>query len=196
MAPRSLCHTTAIAPVPAFLGRSCPLGCSLSAPATGGLSMVSPQYIRYAAGSEKEKRAGGRLHGGTIAQSFLFCNRAEAEGLTWTECPVAACALLQRKVWLGMGRYPPAPPSNVLRNRGTRCTPGGGAAPCTLLGGGRRRRLLTWRVGTILVCPRTQGLYRPGTSFTPVRGHDLHLVSANRSAGGAPYPGRSPQRCP
>ncbi len=61
-APKSLCLTTAFTPVPTFLGGSCPLGCSLSAPATGGFSVVSPQYIRYAAGSEKEKRAGGRLH--------------------------------------------------------------------------------------------------------------------------------------
>ena len=34
--------------------------------------MVSPQYLRYAAGSEKEKGAGGRLHRGTIAHSFVF----------------------------------------------------------------------------------------------------------------------------
>ena len=76
IAPKSLCLTTAFAPVPAFLGGSCPLGCSLSAPATGGFSVVSPQYIRYAACSEKEKRAGDPLHGDTIAQSFLFCNGA------------------------------------------------------------------------------------------------------------------------
>ena len=63
----SLCLTAAFAPVPAILGGSCPLGCSLSAPATGGLSMVSPQYIRYAAGSEKEKR-GAHFIGDTIAQ--------------------------------------------------------------------------------------------------------------------------------
>ena len=74
MAPKSLCLTTAVAPVPAFLGRSCPLGCSLSAPATGGFSVVSPQYIRYAAGPKEEKRAGGRLHGDTIAHLFFFCN--------------------------------------------------------------------------------------------------------------------------
>ena len=43
MAPKSLCLTTAFAPVPTFLGGSCPLGCSLSAPATGGFSVVSPQ---------------------------------------------------------------------------------------------------------------------------------------------------------
>jgi len=31
---------------------------------------------------------------------------------------------------------PPAPPSNVVRNRGTRCTPGGGCAPAPRLGRG------------------------------------------------------------
>ena len=73
MVPKSLCLTTAFAPVPAFLGGSCPLGCSLSAPATGGCSVVGA-VLMYAAGSEEEKRAGGSLHGGTIAQSFVFCN--------------------------------------------------------------------------------------------------------------------------
>ena len=29
---------------------------------------------------------------------------------------------------------PTCPPSDVFQNRGTRCTPGGGCAPCTLLG--------------------------------------------------------------
>ena len=48
---------------------------------------------------------------------------------------VAACALLQRWGWLGVRRCPTGPPSNVFGNRGTRCTPGGGCAPCTLLGG-------------------------------------------------------------
>ena len=47
----SLCLTAAFAPVPAFLGRSCPLGCSLSAPATGGFSVFSLQCNMYAAGS-------------------------------------------------------------------------------------------------------------------------------------------------
>ncbi len=36
--------------------------------------------------------------------------------------------------WLGVRRCPTCPPSNVFGNRGTRCTPGGGATPCTLLG--------------------------------------------------------------
>ena len=129
MAPRSLCLTTALAPVPAFLRGSCPSGCSLSAPATRGLSMVSPQYIRYAAGSEKEKRADRRLHGGTIAQSFLFCKRGVAGGLTWTECPVAACALLQRKVWLGMGRYPARPALRRFWKQGDSLYPRRGRSP-------------------------------------------------------------------
>ena len=126
MAPRSLCHTTAIAPVPAIPGGSCPLGCSLSAPATGGLSMVSPQYIRYAAGSEKEKRAGGRLHGGIIAHSFEFYKGGVAEaspeaggrdwgraGLLWPAPPFRG--------WSGLAcaATPPAPPTDVFQNRGT-----------------------------------------------------------------------------
>ena len=125
----------------------CPLGCSLSAPATGGFSVVSPQYIRCAAGSEKEKRAGGRLHGDTIAQSFAFCNGAvsgwrggscfglrppSAEGLAWP-APLSHLPTLQR-FWK-QGDSP--------------CTPGGGCAPCTLLGGGQRRRFPTWRVGML-----------------------------------------------
>ena len=118
MAPRSLCLTTAFAPVPAFLGGSCPLGCSLSAPATGRLSMVSPQYIRYAAGSEEEKRAGRRLHGDTIVQVFGFCKGELAEegdgrwGLMVTDAVV-----------------PLGPPSNVFGNRGTPPVPPAGAAP-------------------------------------------------------------------
>ena len=47
---------------------------------------------------------------------------------------VAACALLQRGDWLGLRRCPTGPPSDVFGNRGTRCTPGGGCAPCALLG--------------------------------------------------------------
>ena len=39
-------------------------------------------------------------------------------------------------------------------------------------------------------------LYRPGTSFTPVRGHGLHLAHANEAAGGALFPGRRHQQCP
>ena len=109
MAPKRLCLTTAVAPVPGFLGGSCPLGCSLSAPATGGLSMVSPQHLRYAAGSEKEKGAGGRLHGGTIAHPFVFCNGGVADPL------------------------PNLPPST---RAGTQLLPAGAAPPAPCLGEG------------------------------------------------------------
>ncbi len=145
------------------------MGCSLSAPATGGFSVVSLQGTMYAAGSEKEKRAGGRLHGGTIAQLFVFC-KGELGGVgRWGSSGwgggregkdglVLACALHQRRVWLGVRRCPTGPPSNVFRNRGTRCTPGGGCAPCALLGERRRRRSSPWRVQTpFLACPRLRG---------------------------------------
>ncbi len=49
---------------------------------------------------------------------------------------VVACALHQRRVWLGLRRCPTGPPSNVFGNRGTRCTPGGGCAPAPCLGNG------------------------------------------------------------
>ncbi len=89
----------------------------------------------YAAGSEEEQRAGVRLHGGTIAQSFVFCKGGVAgasdSGVrppTGTDGLVLACALHQRRVGLACAAIPPAPPSNVFRNRGTRCTPAGGTA--------------------------------------------------------------------
>ena len=188
-------------------------------PSAGEFSVVSPRSEMYAAGSREEKRAGGPLPRGTIAQSFLFCNGGE--GSPWTEGLVAACALLQGRVRFGLRRYParsalrrfpeqgdtllppagaappapclgggrevahrdaghdcasvalsrdyttiathatqskisffsrgfglacaaipPAPPSDVFQNRGTRCTPGGGCAPCTLPGRMERRRFL------------------------------------------------------
>ncbi len=127
MAPKSLCLTAAFAPVPAFLGGSCPLGCSLSAPATGGLSMVSPQCAMYAAGSEKEKRAWGPLHWGYY--STLVRILQWGGGITWAEGLVVACALLQGRVCLGLRRCPTCPPSNVFRNRGTPPVPPAGAAP-------------------------------------------------------------------
>ena len=175
MAPNRLCLITALAPVPAFLGGSCPLGCSLSAPAAGGFSVFSLQCKMYAAGSEKEKRAGCPLHGAIIAQLFVFCNGGVAGAsdsgvrpLMGTDGLVLACALLRRRVWLGLRRCPTGPPSNVFQNRGTPpVTPGGnqgfpapsferqvrlslsiagdslypgrGCAPCTLLGERRRR---------------------------------------------------------
>ena len=54
---KSLCLTTAFSPVPAFLGGSCPLGCSLKRPCHRGLSMVSPQ-CSHVCGRLREREAG------------------------------------------------------------------------------------------------------------------------------------------
>ena len=98
--------------------------------------MVGPQYLRYAAGSEKEKGAGGRLHGGTIAHPFGFCKGGMAgapdSGIRppmGTDGFVLACALDQGRVWLGVRRCPTGPPSDVFGNRGTPPVPPAGAAP-------------------------------------------------------------------
>ena len=111
----------------------------------------------YAAGSEEEKRAGGSLHGGTIAQSFVFCKGGVAGPLermvllrlapSFTGGAGLACAVV-----------PPGPPSNVFGNRGTPPVPPAGAAPPAPWLGGWRRRLLTLagRI-PILTLPRVQG---------------------------------------
>ncbi len=131
---QGVCLATAFAPVPAFLGGSCPLGCSRSAPATGGLSMVSA-VLMYAAGSEKEKRGGRRLHRATIAQTFGFCKGGlagaegkERGGLWWRAPSISggsglACAVHRRGDCLGGRRYQrrvrlwPMPLSRPLRPR-------------------------------------------------------------------------------
>ena len=103
--------------------------------------MVSA-VLMYAAGSEKEKGAGGRLHGGIIAHLFVFCNRGMAGAsdsgvrpLMGTDGFVLACALDQRRVWLGVRRCPTWPTLQRFLVQGdTPCTPGGGCAPCTPLG--------------------------------------------------------------
>ena len=142
MAPNRLCLITALAPVPAFLGGSCPLGCSLNAPAAGGFSVVSLQCNMYAAGSEKEKRAGCPLHGDIIAQPFVSCKGGGAEaspeaggrdwgwvGLLWPAPSFSggsglACAVV-----------PPARPPTFLGTGGLPLYPRRGLrAPCTLLG--------------------------------------------------------------
>ncbi len=147
MAPNRLCLITALAPVPAFLGGSCPLGCSLNAPATGGCSVFSLQCSMYAAGSEKEKRAGCPLHGAIIAQLFVFCNRGWQGPLTpasarrWGRMVLSwrapsirggsglAGALHQRRVWLGGRHCPTGPPSNVLGTGGLPLYPRRGLRP-------------------------------------------------------------------
>ena len=131
---RSLCLTTAWLRSPAFLGGSCPLGCSLSAPATGGFSVFSPLYRMYAAGSEKEKRAGCPLHGGTIAQSFVIWQWGVAEavplrrglGMGGRFWPAPS---FSEGIWLDLRRCPTCPPSNVFGYRGTPAVPRAGAAP-------------------------------------------------------------------
>ena len=143
--PKSLCLITALAPVPAFLGGSCPLGCSLSAPATGGFSVVSLQCNMYAAGSEKEKRAGGPLHGGTIAHPFVFCKW----GITWTDGFVwPAPSFMGGLAWPAPLYHRPTL-QRFWKQGDSPCTPGGGCAPCTLPGERRRRCSLAWRVGML-----------------------------------------------
>ena len=153
MAPNRLCLITALAPVPAFLGGSCPLGCSLNAPATGGCSVFSLQCNMYAAGSEEEKRAGCPLHGDTIAQLFVFCKGGVAgasdSGVRppmGTDGFVLACALdWEGLAWpalsisegsgLACAVVPPAHPPTFLETGGLPLYPRRrGCAPCTLLG--------------------------------------------------------------
>ncbi len=138
------CLETAFDLVQSFLGRSCPLGCSLSAPATGGFSMVSPQcscmrqaprrrsgpgahFMEYHStivrilqgGAEASPEAGGR-DGGWVGLLWPTPSYSGGSGL--------ACAAI-----------PPAPPSNVFRYRGTPPVPPAGAAPpapCLGNGGG------------------------------------------------------------
>ena len=130
-----------------------------------------PLCTMYAAGSKAEKRAGGPLHGGTIAQSFAFCNGGVAgasdSGVRppmGTDGFVLARALHQRRVWLGVRRCPTGPPSNVFGNRGTPPVPPAGAAapaPCLGDGGalphlplstGERTRCACWTGGLVVAC--------------------------------------------
>ena len=109
MAPGSLCHTTACARVPTFLGWMRAWGTSprvalpsapawwlplappvmLPGPLPYGFT-VGPQCIRYAAGSEKEKRAGGPTSWGYYSTIVLILQWGG--GITWTGGLVAASA--------------------------------------------------------------------------------------------------------
>ena len=137
---------------------------------------MSPQYLRYAAGSEKEKGAGGRLHGGTTAHPFVYCNGGVAgapdSGVRppmGTDGLVLACALHQRRVWLSVRRCPTGPPSNVFRNRGTPPVPPAGAAPPAPLLGEMRKapsfhlahRPTLLGTGGLTILPRKQRPLRP-----------------------------------
>ena len=125
MAPKSLCRTTAFTPVPTFLGGSCPLGCSLSAPATGGFSVVSPQCSCMRQAPRKRSGPGADFmgyHSTTVRilqGGGCFLDGGSCCGLR----PPSA----EGQAWLR--RCPACPPSNVFRNRGTPPVPPAGAAP-------------------------------------------------------------------
>ncbi len=88
----------------------------------------------YAAGSEKEKRACGRLHGGTIAHLFVFYNgggqgpRTPASARRWGRMVLSWPAPLSR----------PLRPPTFSRTGGLAVPPAGAAphAPCWGYGGG------------------------------------------------------------
>ena len=89
-------------------------GTSPRAPATGGFSLVSPQYKCYAAGSKEEKRAGGPTSWRHYSTNVLILQRGG--GQIGGEGLGLACAAI-----------PPAPPSDVFQNRGTPPVPPAGA---------------------------------------------------------------------
>ena len=164
----------------------------------------------YAAGSEKEKRAGGSLHGDTIAQLFLFCNGAvsgwkggscfglrppSAESLAWpaplsrplhppTFLETGGLPLYRRRglrpLHPAWGRdergltarrpaIPPALPGDVVRDRGTRCSPGGGCAPAPGVGEGWE--IPNQRRGTLPSRTRVRGRdgrFRRGARFLTI----------------------------
>ena len=143
MAPNRLCLITAQAPVPAFLGGSCPLGCSLNAPATGGCSVFSLQCSLYAAGSGKEKWAGCPLHGAIIAHLFVFCKGGMAGPpdsgvrplmgtgvLSWLAPAISGGSGLACAVVL------PAHPPTFLETGGLAVPRAGAAPPAPCLGEG------------------------------------------------------------
>ena len=93
-----------------------------------------PLCTMYAAGSKEEKRAGGPLHGGTLAQMSLFCNRGGAfPGRMVLLWPAPSYS---RGTGLACAAIPPAPPSNVLWTGGLAVPPAGAAPPAPRLGEG------------------------------------------------------------
>ena len=137
----SLCLTAAFAPVPAILGGSCPLGCSLSAPATGGLSMVSPQCSCMRQAPRKRSGLAAHFIGGTHSTICSYFAMGGWRGSSWTGVLLWPASSFNGGSGLACAAIPPAPPSNVFGYRGTRCTPGGGCAPCTPRGVGRELAL-------------------------------------------------------
>ena len=105
------------------------MGCSLSAPATGGFSVVSPQYSMYAAGSEKEKRAGGPLHWGHHSTIVRILQWGVGGALPGWRVLLWLAPSFSGGSGLACAAIPPAPPSNVFQDRGTPPVTPGGAAP-------------------------------------------------------------------
>ena len=106
---------------------------SPDAPPQGDSLWIPP--VHNVCGRLQGREAGrGPTSWGTLAQMSLFCNRGGAfPGRMVLLWPAPSYS---RGTGLACAAIPPAPPSNVFGNRGTRCTPGGGCAPCTPLGGG------------------------------------------------------------
>ena len=162
MAPRSLCPTTAFAPAPGFLGGSCPLGCSLSAPATGGLSLWLARSA-HVCGRLREREGGRRLT--SWGYYSTICSYFARGGWQWGLATPASGRRGGRMVlswrapcfiWLGVRGYPARTTLRRFWKQGdSPCTPGGGAAPCTPLGG--RGASLRWRVWALASLPPGTG---------------------------------------
>ena len=130
--------------------------------------MVSPQYLRYAAGSEKEKRAGGRLHGGIIAQLFVFCKGGVAGALPGRMVLSWRAPSISGGSGLACAVVPPAHPPTFLETGGHAVPRGGGAAPpAPRLGNGRAlphlplstgggTRCACWTGGLVVACALLQ----------------------------------------
>ncbi len=107
---------------PSHPRRVLPLGVFPQRPCHRGTLHGEPPVLMCAAGSEKEKRAGGPLHWGHYSTPVRILQGRV--GITWAEGVVLACDAI-----------PPAPPSNVFGYRGTFLYRGRGLRPFTLLGG-------------------------------------------------------------
>ncbi len=133
MAPNSSSHN-GIRSDPSLPRTVLPLEVFPQRPCHRGFSMVSPQYIRYAAGSKEEKRAGGPLHGDTTAHSFGFCKGVgsgwEGMVLFWPDPPSA-----EGLAWPAPLSRPLHPPT-FLETGGLAVPPAGAAPPAPCLGNG------------------------------------------------------------
>ncbi len=119
------CLATAFALVSLFLGWLCAWGMFLQRPCHRGSHSPCPNVCGGLEGREAGRGSTSWGHYSTSVRNLQW-----GGGITWKEGLVLACVLLQRRVRLGLRRYPAR------------------SAPFTLLGVGRGRRLLTWHVGT------------------------------------------------